>query len=224
MSEAPFWYEVVTHQPAGYTTDEAGNVTISTAEGMAWLISVANGLNGEQSHTFAGKKVSVTHDLDIGQFRWTPIDNFQGSFDADEHVIANLKVFDTINDYQGLFGFSQNSDFRNISLINAQASGPHYVGGLVGKAENATIFNCNINGAISAKERAGGLDSEQVKELKHRLEELEHGFGDLKDSSISLGTVHVETADAGGLVGACSASDIMNCYPQADVSSDSLTA
>ena len=52
------WSEVVTSQPKGFAIGEDGNITISDAEGFAWIISVANGLNGVKQNTLKARRYS----------------------------------------------------------------------------------------------------------------------------------------------------------------------
>ena len=42
----PYWVDTITAQPDGYVMDADGNVEISNSDGLVWLISAVNGLNG----------------------------------------------------------------------------------------------------------------------------------------------------------------------------------
>ena len=55
IEEYPLWIDSVTVQPNGFVMDAIGNVEISTPEGLAWLISAANGLNGCEPDNFDGR-------------------------------------------------------------------------------------------------------------------------------------------------------------------------
>ncbi|MGN0033453.1 MAG: hypothetical protein ACI358_06745 [Candidatus Limimorpha sp.] len=59
------WTDIVTAQPDGYVVDDNGNVEISFAEGLVWLVSVVNGLNGCVADDFNGREVSLTADVDV---------------------------------------------------------------------------------------------------------------------------------------------------------------
>lgn len=53
---AQYWVEVVSSQPESYAVDANGDVHIYSAEGLAWLVSTVNGLNGQDPDDFNGKK------------------------------------------------------------------------------------------------------------------------------------------------------------------------
>ena len=91
------WVQHVTSQPAsGFAVDGSGNVTISTKEGLAWLISYVNGLNGVQggAHNMSGKTVTLTADVDMDEYSWVPIgfsaQPFNGTFDGNGHTVSNI--------------------------------------------------------------------------------------------------------------------------------------
>ena len=44
-----YWTDIVTEQPAGYVVDANGNVHIYSAEGLAWLSVLSNGLHGQEA-------------------------------------------------------------------------------------------------------------------------------------------------------------------------------
>ena len=70
-----YWMDVVTEQPEGYEMDEQGNVTISSAEGLAWFAAVVNGRNGQEANDFEGKTVKLVSDIDMGLHLWEAIGN-----------------------------------------------------------------------------------------------------------------------------------------------------
>lgn len=68
------WDELVTScNEEVYVVDEGGNVQIWAAEGLAWLISTVNGLNGQEPDDFAGRKVTIKNDLDMSGAIWTTL-------------------------------------------------------------------------------------------------------------------------------------------------------
>jgi hypothetical protein len=71
--DLPYWTDIVTEQPSGYTEDTDGNVTISTTEGLAWLAVKVGGLNGQYYNTFEDKTVTLTADINLEGYRWYPI-------------------------------------------------------------------------------------------------------------------------------------------------------
>ena len=228
---------MVTSQPDGYLVDNSGNVTIASAEGLAWLASVTNGLNGEIAESFENKSIVLTQDIDIGQYKWTAINGFSGVFDAREHVINGLYV-NELSDNQGLFGRVLGGNYLNVVLENADVRGRNCVGMLIGYAGNITVINSRVSGSVYGQNEVGGMLGRNE-------------YGELVDACSSSGTVEAVydvaggligiagrangeqteynirnsfsrcevTAgryDAGGLVGACNA-DIDNCYATGDV-------
>lgn len=91
-SEKKYWSDVVTSRPAGYVVGEDGNITISDAEGFAWIISVVNGLNGEKANSLEGKTIFITKDLDMSQYQWTPLKTFNATIKGDNVEISGLPV------------------------------------------------------------------------------------------------------------------------------------
>ena len=144
--------------PAGYVTDENGNVTISTAEGLFWFAKQANAGNN-----FAGKTVTLTENVDLGNELWTPIGvyndsntHFKGTFDGQNHTVSGLKVVEYKKNGVGFFGKVYTGTIKNLTVEgNVTAYGCNYVGGIVGHGY-ATITNCVFKGDV------GGSGSAQV--------------------------------------------------------------
>lgn len=77
-------------------------------------------------------------DIDLENFEWVPIgysSPFAGSFDGDGHTISNLKIWNALYYYNGLFG-RNNGTIKNINLenvnINLGGVTPLCVGSFVG--------------------------------------------------------------------------------------------
>ena len=155
------WTEVVTSQPDGYLEDSNGNVFISSPEGLAWLISVVNGLNGMPGNNMYGKTIWITSDLDMSSYRWTPIGiwpNFisECSIEGNGHTVTGLYGND-LQDYMGLFGYYSGGKISNLTLYKCSMSGLSYVGGLAGRTQYVTIKNCAIWGTVKGTDYVGGL-------------------------------------------------------------------
>lgn len=202
------WVDAVTSQPTSYVVDGSGNVTISSAEGLAWLISVVNG--GE---SLSGKTVSLDADLDMDDHIWVPIGYssskpFAGTFNGNYHTIKGIHIEDateigyvetaTGDDmlYTGLFGYTNGATIKNTfvlsgQLANNRASG--YLGGLVGYANNSAIEMCETADTLKALANlaavggmiGGAADGTTAK-------------GVMVMGNIDLGT---EVANAGAVIG-----------------------
>lgn len=70
---------------AGYVTTYSGDVHIYNENGLAWFISIVNGLNGNQARPFRYNKVylhkkSDGNPYDMQKFLWTPVGTSQYGF------------------------------------------------------------------------------------------------------------------------------------------------
>ena len=161
----PFWVDVVTQRPEGYEIDANGNVEISTPEGLAWLPSVVNGLNGCVPDNLEGRTVRLTTDIDfeaVAQLRFTPIGSrehpFKGTFDGGGHTLDGLYFGlnqgvsneDTDLDY-GLFGYVCHGVVKDVTInsgwldLRHLVFGPdyeqYYDGGMVGFADSLSLVD-----------------------------------------------------------------------------------
>lgn len=164
-----YWYQNVTSRPAGYTTDYNGNVHISSVEGLAWLISVVNGLNGQQSRPMYFDTVfidpSVTYDMSA--HLWTPVgtdyQKFMGTVMADTGSTGSINISKIIVNEPnvnnvGMFGVLDGAKLDNIKLTDATVRGLQYVGTLAAKAENRTLIqNCDVAGVAITTYASGGI-------------------------------------------------------------------
>ena len=120
-----YWRDLVTEQPEGYVVDANGDVHIYTAEAMAWLVSLTNGLNGQEIDHFEGRTVSLEDNVDLSGALWLPIAGkgdvptvFQGNFDGKGHLIEGLTMTNGDVYYygMGLFGTVSGATLSNIIL------------------------------------------------------------------------------------------------------------
>ena len=178
-----YWTDVVAEQPVGYAEDADGNVTISTTEGLAWLAVMVNGLHGQMPHTFEGKTVTLTDNVDLKGYRWYPIGGFigkdwlgfSGTFDGQGHSVSNIYVNDASSD-KGLFGYVFNGSIKNVNLVGGHVASifsqideeghgifSSAIGGLIGYADNCKeITNCHSSVDVYGNENVGSLCGEVV--------------------------------------------------------------
>ena len=173
------WEDIVASQPeTGYVVnDEAKTVTISSAEGLVWFAKQANGtadIEGSTANDFAGYTISLTNDINLSGNDWTPIADFEGTFDGQNHTISGLKI-STLGkgtsggkeqSATGLIAWLNNGaevkdlkiDGANIDL-NEVSGTQNYIGVLAGNASNATITNVAVTNASiqTDAEYVGGL-------------------------------------------------------------------
>ena len=162
----PYWIDEVTEQPTGYVIDVNGNVEISTVEGLAWLPSVVNGLNGCIPDDFNGRIVRLTNDIDfeaVAKLRFTPIGSrehpFKGTFDGGGHTLDGLYIGlnqggisdeETNLDF-GFFGYICHGIVKDITINSGGLANRHlvfgpdyeqyYDGGMVGFADSLSLVD-----------------------------------------------------------------------------------
>ncbi|MBQ6305499.1 MAG: T9SS type A sorting domain-containing protein [Bacteroidales bacterium] len=177
----PYWTEIVTSQPEGYVVLENGDVEISSAEGLAWLISVVNGLNGCEPYSFEGHKVRLMVDVPMcgDSMNFTPIGNrnhcFMGEFNGMGHRIERLTLYADGEDKTdlGLFGYLQHAIVRNLVLKDAalilypykgsQSDQTWYSGSVAGVSdslslvENCFFISCTGDNGVGGGGVIGGI-------------------------------------------------------------------
>lgn len=174
LYELPYWSDVITSVPNGYSEDEHGNVYIHTAEGFAWLASRVNGLNGQKPCNYEGKKIMILSDIDLGGYRWMPIGldrefPFCGNVNGCGKTIRNAHINEN-RDFVGIFGFVYLGKLSNITLQDIYVRGKNEVGGLCGSYasgygwfngflyDDIIIDNCHmLNGYIHGTYYSGGI-------------------------------------------------------------------
>lgn len=130
--------------------DADGNWLISNA---AELLYFANSVNNSKTQSaYAGEKVLLTADIDLGGREITPIGStfnkheFAGIFDGQNHTISNFKVDNKAG--AALFGFVRYTGHggaakvMNLKVKDVTATGGDYVAGVVGQLYG-TIENCH---------------------------------------------------------------------------------
>ena len=132
-----YWPEVVTSQPEGYGVDTNGDVHIHSSEGLAWLISTVNGLNGQEADNFNGKTVTLEANVDMSAAIWTTIAQginygdpnpdrltFRGTFDGNGFEIIGLYLYyPTMDMFDGFFGHLCGATIKNVTVRHAYATG-----------------------------------------------------------------------------------------------------
>jgi filamentous hemagglutinin family protein len=128
---------------------------------------------------------------------FVPIGNgnpmFSGIFDGLGHVISNLKVNFSSNNYIGLFGIN-NGTIRNVGLAGNSITGASYVGGLVGlNYGSGTVSNSFASGSVVySYGKAGGLVGENYGVINNSF-----ATGTVQ----SVGNALAQIQTIGGLVG-----------------------
>ena len=192
------WTDIVTECPEGYLEDAEGNITISSAEGLAWLLAVA-----EQNNDFPDITISIVNDLDMGAYRWAPIWCFRGTIEGNHHTISNLACRGR-GELVGFIGHAQNATIRNLNITNSEFSGNEQVGSFAGWGYYSTFNNCHAkNTTVIGYRYAGGFVGRT-------------DGGEINNCSAS-GLV-VGDVEPGGLLGGTqSATQVSNCYSNCNI-------
>lgn len=92
---------------------------ISTNADMRELSTDVN----DSQLTYSGSYFTVTNDIDLGgeEDEFTAIGrssgiSFQGTFDGDNHAITGLYIYSETGKYQGLFGYTNKANIKNLTV------------------------------------------------------------------------------------------------------------
>ena len=203
------WNNVVRTEPQDFDFNN-----IDSSEDLAWLISLVNGLNGQDKSDLEDVSITQTTDLDMQQYVWVPVGtekvstgNFAGTFEGRGHLIKNLTVRyigigDNRYEYNnyGMFGKTNGATINRTFLVeeHIEPNNMGNLGGLIGMMEGA-------NSLISNSETAGIITSDAYQMSVNAIGGLAGFFidGEIRNSM----AMHTTTATAGfvgGLVGTAS--------------------
>jgi len=129
------------------------------------------------------------------------INSFSGDFNGDNHIVSNLFINRSKQNYIGLFGKSTGS-IKNIGLANVSVTGSYYTAGLVG-INYGSISNSYITGTVKGYMYVGGLVGDQ-----HVSSSISNSYSGGTVSGIN----HV-----GGLAGGNTYGIISNSYSSSNV-------
>ncbi len=105
----------------------------------------------------------LKNDMDLTGINWTPIKEFNATFNGNNHIISNLSINLPEISKVGLFGSVGEVIIKNLILNNVHVIGKNYVGGLVGFSKGSTltrsasISNITIQGHVQGQSDIGGL-------------------------------------------------------------------
>jgi hypothetical protein len=149
-----------------------------------------------------------TADIDLSSVsNWTPIGNFNGSYDGNGKTISNLTINVPSEDSQGVFSrLGSSAVVKNVGLVNCSVVGRDInseVGGVVGR-NGGTVQNCYVTGSVSGDRSIGGV--------------VGFNYGTVQDCYVK-GSVSGSNNIVGGVVG-LNIGTVQNCYVTATVSGD----
>ncbi len=165
------WSDMVTKEPKDYEEDDDGDVTISSAEGLAWFAKQVN-----EGKSFEGKTISLRTDLDLSDYEWVPIGTqekpFCGTFDGDSNEISGIKItLSETNTTAGLFGRVSNAVIKNVIIRDATVEGA--VAGEKNPNTNEDRFTGIYIGGIAAGLKEMNSKGDNTVEIKNCQAELD---------------------------------------------------
>lgn len=204
----------------------AADLVINSAREMnEFAVKVNNSNNG-----YSGRLVKLGKDIEYtGIDNYTPIKNFQGTFDGCGHTIRGIQVLGTGNQV-GLFAYTRNATIQNVTIEDCSfTTSRSYAGGIVGEANFTDIKNChNVNSTVSSTDGdyvggiVGGGSNTDILNCSSSGK-IDGNFctggiaGFVSAIYNSYNTGNVSSSNyVGGIAG--SVSTIMNCYNTGKVS------
>ncbi len=195
-----------------YTGDKT-EYDIGSASALAGVSALA-----KEGNTFQGITLNLTTDVDLSGLAWTPIKNFQGTFNGGGHTVYNMYV-ELEEGQSGLFEHLYEATVKDLVLKQAEVvvtetNTYFYQGILAGWAQGSNIENCGVTGSITANlgEDAGGPAIGGLIGSCKGVDSLTNCWStaDVKTTNPN------ENAMVGGLVGqwenAATGAQIIDCY------------
>ena len=157
-----------TSTEAAFVTTYNGDVHIYNENGLAWFISVVNGLNGQQvrpfrfNRVFVHRKDAANTPYDMKDYRWFPVGSSQYGFrgrligvsesvadtvrlTGDNRVaIKNIIIDEPDRPNVGFFGYLDTAKVSSIELKGVFVRGGQYVGALAGVSEYTRYDNVGV--------------------------------------------------------------------------------
>jgi len=139
---------------------------------------------------------------------FAPIGNistpFTGSFNGNAYAIDGLYINRPATDYVGLFGYTNLSTIKDVSLTNVNISGYSYVGSLVGWHQGTLTNSHNATGTVTGMMDAASLSGNHVGGL------VGMNYNGSTITGSSAGSTVQGDNYVGGLVGTSQSSTISN--------------
>lgn len=184
-----------------------------------WEIETAEHLDNVRRFTdeeHSDKYFIQTADIDLGTAPWNtgegwePIgdnnDRFRGTYNGDNFKIQNLTI-DRTSNYQGLFGYTENSTIKNVILEDVDIDGRLYAGGISGWIRFCSLSDIQVIGSVSGTAHVGAIAG--------------RSWSGSVANSYSAGEVTATNASSsvGGILGyqGGTGATVRNCYSVADV-------
>ena len=91
---------------------------------------------------------------------WDPINEFTGSFDGQDHTIADLVIDRDDRTGVGLFGTEMAGTVTGVVLRSVDVTGGDFTGSVVGEVIDGTVTECFVTGRVHGGDYTGGVFGE----------------------------------------------------------------
>lgn len=192
-----YYYNGRTNPSSGYVTTYNGDVHIYDENGLAWLISVVNGLNGTQARPMRFNRVYLHQKdaqgtpYDMKDHLWTPVGNLLYGFRGDlvcvgpsdtattplpegqyvtvKHIILNEPNVDKV----AFFALLDQARVRGLNLQNIFVRGGQYVSAMAASSTHSTLQGVGID------TRSEDLNNDGVVDAKTSILSTHYAVGGL---------------------------------------------
>lgn len=142
---------------------------------------------------------TLANDIDCNGIDFEPIDwggsiGLSGTFDGNGKKISNLTIDRSSISNVGLFKYSNDALFKDITFINSSVTGIGYVGTLVGYANSSSINNVRVTGDV-----VGGVECESVGGVVGYIQMGSDEY--VTDRIVFEGSVNSDCYNTGGIFG-----------------------
>ncbi|MDR3177860.1 MAG: hypothetical protein LBT96_02630 [Campylobacteraceae bacterium] len=140
---------------------------------------------------------------------WKPIGNdntnyFRGIFNGNNNTITDLWINRPSGNYQGLFGYIQYAQIRNLGVEITEIKSGNYTGGIAGNVQSSSITNVYSTGNINGDYSVGGIAG-----IVYRSNIT---------SSYSMGNISGNEEDVGGIAGSVAFNgNVANSYSNGSI-------
>ena len=198
---------------AGGSGTESDPYLISTPQQLAYLSYLIN--TSSTNSTYRALYYEQTANLNMSAYWWDAIGysstySFRGCYDGGGYTISGLYTeAGTTSDYsyQGLFGYAIGGEIHDVGITYSEIQGYSYVGGIIGRAQDSSIYNCYNSSEITGYQYIGGIAGENTGDILNCYNE---------------GSIMGETY-SGGIAGSNYYGTITNCYNLGNITSTSYS-
>lgn len=194
------------YQPAVLNSN--GAYEIGNAGQLFWFASLVNNdsTHADFDKQNAGANAVLVKDINLESREWSPIRDYTGVFDGQNHTISDLKITETPHDtglFRSVYGTIKSFTVKGEMIISSDGD---YIGGVVGYADGSTISNItsyvNISNTAGVLHHIGGVVGYIANKDTFVDKCLYYGTVDIKNSTDCIGGI-VGYSNAGARISNC---------------------